>query len=107
MEPATEPEPSTDEADGPELTEAQLREYVGEYRSPELDTSYEVYVESGRLVAGHWRNGPSILSPTGEDTFRGNRWWFPEVRFVRDAAGRVTGFTVTGTRVRNLVFERR
>ena len=26
---------------------------------------------------------------------------------VRDAEGRVTAFTVTGTRVRNLVFERR
>jgi len=107
VEPATEAAPSTEEPEGPDLTEAQLSEYVGEYRSPELDTSYNVHVNSGRLVAEHWRNSSSFLSPMGDDTFRGDRWWFPEVRFVRDAEGRVTGFTVTGTRVRNLVFERR
>ena len=45
------------------------------------------------------------LEPTGADTFRGDQWFLPEVRFLRDNAARITGFTVTGTRVRNLIFD--
>ena len=102
---APEPEP---DAEGPSLTAEQLREYAGSYRSPELDSTYDLEVDGeGRLVASHWRNDPSVLSPTGEDEFTGDQWYLPEVRFVRDRAGRVSGFTVTGVRVRDLIFERR
>jgi len=102
---APEPAPA---AEGPSLTADQLREYEGSYRSPELDSTYDLEVDAeGRLVAGHWRNDPSVLTPTGEDIFTGDQWFLPEVRFVRDGAGRVSGFTVTGVRVRDLIFERR
>ena len=102
---APEPEP---DAEGPSLTPEQLREYAGSYRSPELDSTYDLEVDAeGRLVATHWRNDPSVLSPTGEDEFTGDQWFLPEVRFVRDGSGRVSGFTVTGVRVRDLIFERR
>ncbi|MCY3548703.1 MAG: serine hydrolase [Gemmatimonadetes bacterium] len=101
---APEPEPDTDV---PNLTAEQLREYEGSYRSPELDSTYDLEVDAeGRLVAGHWRNDPSVLTPTGEDEFTGDQWFLPAVRFVRDGAGRITGFTVTGVRVRDLIFER-
>ena len=104
-EPET-PEPEAD-ADGPVLSAEQLREYAGSYRSPELDSTYDIEVDAdGRLVAGHWRNDPTVLSPTGDDGFAGDQWFLPEVRFVRDDGGRVNGFTVTGTRVRDLIFER-
>ena len=107
MSPAPEasgPEPG---AEGPDLTAAQLQEYAGSYRSPELDSTFHLEVDAdGRLVATHWRNDPSILSPTAADTFRGDQWFLPEVRFLRDNAARITGFTVTGTRVRDLIFDR-
>ena len=84
-----------------------MQEYAGSYRSPELDSTFHLEVDAdGRLVATHWRNDPSILSPTGADTFRGGQWFLPEVRFLRDNAARITGFTVTGTRVRDLIFDR-
>ena len=105
--PPPDPDDEEEEAEAPSLSAAQLGEYAGEYRSPELDSSYDIVVESGRLVARHWRNPPSTLSPTEEDLFTGDQWWFPEVRFVRDEADRVNGFTVTGVRVRDLIFERR
>ena len=41
-------------------------------------------------MASHWRNDPSVLSPTGPDTFTA-QWFLPEVRFVRDGAGRING----------------
>ena len=104
-----EPEDSEPEPDpeGPELTAEALQEYAGSYRSPELDSTYDLEVDAeGRLVASHWRNDPTVLSPTGADTFTGDQWFLPEVRFVRDGAGRINGFTVTGGRVRDLIFER-
>ncbi len=104
-----EPEAAEPGADpeGPALTPDQLLEYAGSYRSPELDSTYDLDIDAdGRLVAGHWRNDPAVLSPTGADTFAGDQWFLPEVRFVRDGEGRISGFTVTGGRVRDLIFER-
>ena len=89
------------------LSAAELAEYAGEYRSPELDSTYDVFVQDGRLIGEHWRGRPVTFRPTGGDTFTGNHPWFPDVRFLRDARGRVSGFTVTGARVRDLIFERR
>ena len=104
-EPET-PEPEA-EAEAPTMSAEQLQEYAGSYRSPELDSTYDLEVDAdGRLVASHWRNDPSVLSPTSADTFVGDLWFLPEVRFVRDGAGQVSGFTVTGVRVRDLIFER-
>ena len=105
-----EPEPvgtaEITDAPPPMPTEAQLREYAGRYRSPELDMTYEIVVDRGSLVARHWRTGPSALAPAGEDAFSGNPRLFPELRFRRDGSGRVVAFTVTGGRVRDLIFER-
>ena len=108
MGPAPEPVGTAEITDAPPAmpTEAQLREYAGRYRSPELDMTYEIVVEGGSLVAHHWRTGPSILAPAGEDAFSGNPRLFPELRFRRDGSGRVVAFTVTGGRVRDLIFER-
>ncbi len=94
------------EAEPPLLTARQLRAYAGTYYSRELDSTYELAVDGGALVARHWRNTDATLTPAGEDEFRGDRPWLPTVRFRRDEQGRVTGLAVTGSRVRNLRFER-
>ena len=108
MGPAPEPAGSAEITDAPPATptQARLREYAGHYRSSEIDMTYEIAVEDGGLVARHWRTGPSALAPAGEDTFSGNPRRFPELRFRRNGAGRVVAFTVTGGRVRDLIFER-
>ena len=98
--------PTASSGDSLNLSESQLAEFVGDYRSPELDSSYKIIIQDGRLMAEHWRNRPSVLTPRTADSFEGDQWWFPEVRFVRDGRGRVNGFMVSGPRVRNLIFER-
>ena len=108
MEPAPEPPEPQPQPEAPDLSADRLQEYTGSYRSPELDSSYELTVDAeGRLVASHWRNAATVLSPTGTDAFEGDQWFFTGVRFVRNAGGEITGFTVTGDRVRELIFERR
>ncbi len=106
MGPPPEESPDEEDAEPTTLTAAQLRTYAGTYRSPELDSTYEIVVRGGELVARHWRNADATLTPSGDDEFDGDRSWLPRVRFERDAGGRVERMTVTGSRVRNLRFER-
>ncbi|MHB1193027.1 MAG: serine hydrolase domain-containing protein [Longimicrobiales bacterium] len=82
----------------------ELEEYVGEYESEELLTSWRFEVREGALVARHFRTGEVRLRPLEPDRFQGGA--FGEVLFLRDAAGRVTAFTANQTRVRGLRFVR-
>lgn len=104
------PPPAAQDAEAekthPTLSEAELAAFNGSYRSAELDSTYRVLVRDGQLIAEHWRNAPAVLTPIAEDLFEGDQNWFPEVRFQRDNSGNVTAFLVTGSRVRDLVFER-
>jgi CubicO group peptidase (beta-lactamase class C family) len=83
-----------------------LAEFAGTYRSAELDTRYTLSLEDGRLVARHQRHEPIPLNATFPDRLTGQAWWFRQLRFERDDAGAVTGFRLSGGRVRDLWFER-
>lgn len=88
------------------LDSGQLADLAGEYWSPELETRYVLVLEGGQLVARHQRNDEVALVALGSDQLAGNQWWFGSLRFERDAAGAVSGFRLSGMRVRNLAFIR-
>jgi hypothetical protein len=46
-----------------------LSDYTGEYYSDELSTSYSMVVESGKLIARHFRTGDVTLSPSRPEQF--------------------------------------
>ena len=83
-------------------------EYQGRYFSDELESFYEIKINSGKLVAVH-RRLPSIpLRLVSKDNFRGNSaFFFRQVRFVRDPNGRVNGFLLSGGRFADLLFKKR
>ena len=109
VEEASEPEkvaaPAEDIKSEP-LTPEQLIEFEGDYYTEELDTTYSISMHGNQLVAQHIRHD-DILLTYADGHFLGNTWFFPEIRFTRDATGRVTGFKLTGGRVRNLHFEKK
>jgi len=80
-----------------------LKAYDGEYYSPELNVSYRIEARGDTLFLQQNRLGEGRLLPVERDVFRANRTY----RFERSATGAVTGFRVTGGRVRNLHFVRR
>jgi CubicO group peptidase (beta-lactamase class C family) len=81
-----------------------LEDYVGRYYSAELETSYRVVLEEGRLRAIHVRHDPiDIFDPVGPDRFESE---FGQIQFERDGAGTVTRMLASSGRVRNLRFER-
>jgi CubicO group peptidase (beta-lactamase class C family) len=100
--PAPQPSPPREESWSPSAEE--LQEYVGEYRSDELLTSWRLEAVDGVLVARHFRRADVRLRPLARDRFQGEP--FGELHFARDEAGVVTGFTANQTRIRGLRFAR-
>ncbi len=90
-----------------EPSAAELERFAGEYYSPELATSYAMYVEDGVLKVKHQRNDEVVLMPTTFDQFYGDKWWFFGVQFTRDTRGEISGFELWGGRVRKLKFYKR
>ncbi len=84
------------------MTEEALREYAGTYRSEELNTAYRLEVAAGKLKVTHDRLPDVTVEPSAPDAFRGSM----QLDFMRDDQGKISGFRLSGPRVRNLVFER-
>lgn len=84
-----------------------LEAYEGTYLSAELMTRYELKVDDEQLLADHFSNPDIYLDPIDGDHFRGSQWYFQDVRFIRTAEGRISGFYITnGPRARNILFSR-
>ena len=82
-----------------------LTDYVGEFHSRELDTSWWLAIRDGRLVAHHRRHGDVALTPVGRDAFASDQWFLPSLEFDRDDRGDVLGLRITQGRSRNMRFE--
>ena len=109
VEEASEPEKAsepTEDTKSEPLTPEQLTEFEGDYYTEELDTTYSVCIQGNQLIAQHIRHD-DILLTYADSHFVGDTWFFPEIRFTRDDAGGVTGFNLTGGRVRNLRFKKK
>lgn len=89
------------------LDAQQLKEFAGDYYSDELGTTYTLAVVDGKLVVQHRRHEDIQLNPTKKDMFLGEQWFFRQVRFFRDRENRVTGFRLSGGRIRNLRFDKK
>jgi hypothetical protein len=82
----------------------RLADSVGRYYSEELQTIYAIAATKDGLVLRHFVNGDVLLDPAGPDEFTTDRWWVSDLRFDRDAEGRVVGLRLSadGGRVRDL-----
>jgi hypothetical protein len=84
-----------------------LQEYAGDYYSPELSTTYSLVIESGKLIARHFRTGDVHLNATKQDLFYGDQWYFGKIEFIRGSGNTITGCKVSTGRVRDLKFEKK
>lgn len=87
------------------LRAEDLTEFIGEYTSDEVGTTYTILVKDGELMAHHRRLGDIPLTQTPDrDQFlvEGSC-----VTFTRDARNQVTGFKWTILLDRNVRFDRR
>ena len=86
-----------------EPTTAQLAEYEGSYHNSEVDVTWLVRVDAGKLVAFRKGRRIGVLTPTYRDGFVEDT---TVLDFSRDTRGHVSGFQVEAGRVRHLHFAR-
>jgi hypothetical protein len=83
---------------------AALGQYAGRYYSTEVEAVYHLGLAGDTLVLRHRRIGAIPLQPRSPDLFgAGTR--VGELRFERNDAGQVTGFTVSNGRTRGVRFD--
>jgi CubicO group peptidase (beta-lactamase class C family) len=86
----------------------ELQGYVGAFYSPELDVTWPLLIDQGKLAVRdeHRKFESKIqpLAPAMKDAFSGEAGL---LRFVRDASGKVTGFDLSASRMRGIRFELR
>jgi hypothetical protein len=84
---------------------AAPEEFRGRYFSAELETGYRIEDEEGALKLRHPKLVDGTLEGLGSDEFyvRACGW---QLRFTRDVAGKVSGFTLSAERAWNVVFTR-
>ncbi|MGH7553726.1 MAG: serine hydrolase, partial [Longimicrobiales bacterium] len=82
---------------------ADLAEYAGEYYSPDAETTLNVVVENGRLVAKRRPDTRIALTPVYPGAFDGQ---LGLIRFIRGPSGRIAELSVRQARVYDLRFSR-
>ncbi|RCR65941.1 serine hydrolase domain-containing protein [Larkinella punicea] len=85
---------------------SELPVFAGTYYSPELASEYKIDVVDGKLKMHHMRIGDFDLGadPTGVDQFSGK---IGSIQFVKKGQKKITGFRLSGGRVKNIWFEKR
>lgn len=89
-----------------EMSEHELRKFVGTYLSRELLVVYSLEFKDGALVAHHSRLPPTKLAPTAAGEFGSEKAWLRTLRFERDKAGNPVGFRADAAYAKNVYFER-
>lgn len=84
-------------------TPAQLADYVGNYRSEELDVIYRAVLESGELWLMASKKPAGALRPVTRDFFSGA---IGSMQFRRDSSGRIAGFDLTSGSIKDVHFTR-
>jgi CubicO group peptidase (beta-lactamase class C family) len=97
---AARPRPKTEH---PQLSEAALAVYAGEYRSAELDATFKLLVENGSLMLRMNWNKPMKLDPYRRDEFQAGG--VISLAFRRNSE-HIAGFDLSAGRVRNVRFEK-
>jgi len=82
-----------------------FNQYEATYYSKELETTYRITLESGKLVAHHMRLGDfnltaDIIAPGSFSSSIGT------LSFFKDKENKIAGFKLSGGRVRNIVFDK-
>jgi CubicO group peptidase (beta-lactamase class C family) len=84
---------------------SRLGQYTGNYYSAELEATYRIYLDKGKLMVHHMRLGDFALTPdiAAEGMFSGD---VGKMQFEKDGHGKITGFKLSGGRIRNIKFDK-
>ena len=84
---------------------AEMKSYTGTFYSPELETTYTVFMKDEKLKWHHARHGDYDIKILKADILEGD-WPFNIIKYKRDKNGTITGILVSNGRVKNCWFEK-
>jgi CubicO group peptidase (beta-lactamase class C family) len=84
---------------------AELTNFEGDYWSDELETVYHLVLKDEKLTINHRWLGAITLEPVTHDLFKTD--WGYNVKFVRNAAGEISGLSMYSGRTLNVFFQRK
>ena len=85
------------------LSDSKLKDFVGDYRSGEVDGEFQIAYEQGQLVLKNGSNPRIKLTPIAEDEFNADGGLV--IIFQRDA-GKVLGLVASAPEARGIKFNR-
>jgi hypothetical protein len=80
--------------EAPKLSVEELSDFAGQYRSKELDITYDFIVKDGKLTTGVlWQQEPDVLAVVAPDRFETENGSsaLATIKFTRDQNGMLTG----------------
>ena len=83
------------------ITDKQRAEYVGNYRSVEIDPVYRIVEENGKLVLKRLKHDPQTLTGVSPDLFQVE---IGAIQFQRDGKKNIVGMKLSTGRIRDLEF---
>lgn len=85
------------------LSDPELKEFVGDYRSSEVNGDFQIAFEQGQLVLKNGNNPPITLTAIAKDEFNveGNL-----IIVFRRSAGKVSGLIASAPQARSIEFNR-
>jgi hypothetical protein len=90
------------------LSAEELRSYEGSYSSAELGVTWPIAFANGKLVIKSEKRSlldvAGALQPATKDAFEAPGGF---LQFTRDASGRISGFDLSASRMRDIRFEQR
>jgi len=87
-----------------QLSAAELSRFTGNFHSEELDTTYTLSVEGGRLTAKVPNDSPMPLDAAGRDEFYSSD--LGDLVFHTDASHRVSAFSLSTQASRGIMFKK-
>lgn len=83
----------------------KIEQYAGTYYSKELETTYHITFENGKLIVHHMRLGDFnlVADVVVAGSFSSSNG---TLTFFKDKYDKIAGFKLSGGRVRNIVFDR-
>ena len=84
----------------------ELKQFAGTFFSKELETTYHIKYQNGKLIIRHPRMGTIKLSPLKRDVFISDSWRFNIAKFVRNDLNEIDGVLVSKGRARHVYFDK-
>jgi CubicO group peptidase (beta-lactamase class C family) len=87
-----------------DLSSINLKDYMGRFYSPELESTLDIFFKEGKLIGHHARHGDFAIKLLNKDELEITD--FASVNIIREKDNTITGIKISNGRARNVWFKK-